>query len=114
MQAAAVVGDDAAQTLQQEPARRLLVANSCALSACFLMDQSGSMNAAQWVQVRRTRQRSCGGCLPLRLSPCYAELSCWWLPCESVRWTECNPLASLSTGSMHVAPQVRSFAASSA
>lgn len=51
-QAASAVSDDAAQTPQQGPPRRsLLVASSCALSACFLMDQSGSMNTAQWVQV---------------------------------------------------------------
>jgi hypothetical protein len=54
-QAAAAVGSDIAQTLQQGPPRRsLLVASSCALSACFLMDQSGSMNTAQWVQVSPT------------------------------------------------------------
>ena len=51
-QAVAAVSNGAAQTPQQEPPRRsLLVASSCALSACFLMDQSGSMNTAQWAQV---------------------------------------------------------------
>ena len=50
-EAGAAVSSDAAQTLQRGPARRSLLASPCALSACFLMDQSGSMDTAQWTQV---------------------------------------------------------------